>query len=307
MKNQQVTMTMILLASLTLFGCRAATPGVPMPTAKETTEPIAGSDPASSDRTSALQESRTDILGFHEVSPAYRSLIDAGVRVVNVRELGSFFAVWIPYNYASQDEHRVMLLVHGSDDDAYSTIAGRIKRALHHGYALVAVQWCLREGERYLEPGVVYLLASTAMDYVGQTYGADIHSAAYEGFGRGSSIAYQIAYSDRVLGSNYFRLFICHSGGMHKPGPPFIENLQAGAFGNDAFEGQHFYMYCGIKDEEWGTAMCEYMDNAEQTVTKYGGIVERFIKDPDGSHSGFLKNDAYYEDAIATWFDLASR
>jgi len=307
MKNQRVTMTVILLASLTFFACRTEIPTAPVPTVQETTEPGAVSDPASSDHVLAFQESEIDILGFHEISPAYRAVIDAGVRVVNVRELGSFFAVWIPYNYASQDEHRVMLLVHGSDDDAYSTIAGRMKRALHHGYALVAVQWWMGEGDRYLEPEVVYLLASTAMDYVGQAYGADIHNAAYEGFSRGSSIAYQIAYSDRVLGSNYFRLFICHSGGMHKPGPPFIENLQAGAFGDDAFEGQHFYMYCGMKDEQWGTAMCEYMDNAERTVTKYGGIVERYIRDPDGNHGGFLKNDAYYEDAIATWFDLASR
>jgi len=233
--------------------------------------------------------------------------MNAGVRVVNVRELGSFFTLRIPYGYASQDEHRVMLLVHGSDGDAYSMIAGRMKRAQDHGYALVAVQWWLGESDRYLEPEIVYLLISTAMEYVGRTYGADIHAAAYEGFSRGSAIAYQIAYSDRVLDSDYFALFICHSGAMHEPGSLFIENLRTGAFGENAFEGQHFFMYCGMKDEQWGTAMCDYMDDAEQIVTKHGGIIERFVKDPDGNHGGFLESDTYYEDAINTWLKLASR
>ena len=54
--------------------------------------------------------------------------MDAGARVVNVRELGSFFTVWIPYEYGSQNERRVMLVVDGSEDDAYSTIAGRMRR-----------------------------------------------------------------------------------------------------------------------------------------------------------------------------------
>ena len=91
---------------------------------------------------------------------------------------------------------------------------------------------------------------------------------------------------------------------MHDPGPPFIQDLRAGVWGDDVFEGQHFYMYCGMKDEEWGTAMCDYMHNAEQTVVEYGGIVERFIEDPEGSHGGFMLNKAYYEDALRVWFEL---
>ena len=310
MRKQHRAATRILLVSLALSACRTtqlATPSPAEPTATTLAEiePTPTHVPADTDRIAALQESNTDMLGFHESSLAYRTVVDAGARVVNVRELGTFFVLWTPYGYTSQAERPVMLVVHGSDDDAYSMTAARMGRADNHGYALVAVQWWLGE-DRYLAPEVVYRLISTAMDYVGQTDGADIHNAAYEGFGQGAAIAYQIAYSDRVLGSDYFSLFICHSGAMHQSGSPFVENLQAGSLGNDVFKGQHFYMYCGLNDEQWGATMCEYMRNAEHTVTKYGGTVDRFIRDPHGSHGGFLKNDVYYEDAIATWFELAS-
>ena len=309
MRNRHRAAARILLISLALSACRPAQLATPSPAEPTATvlaeiEPTPTYVPADTDRIAALQESSTDMLGFHKSSLAYGTVIDAGARVVNVRELGTFFVLWTPYGYTSQDERPVMLLVHESDDEAYSMMAARMGRADKHGYALVAVQWWLGE-DRYLAPEVVCRLISTAIEYVGQTDGADIHNAAYEGFGQGAAIAYQIAYSDQVLGSDCFSLFICHSGGMHESGSPFVENLRAGSLGNDAFRGQHFYMYCGMKDEQWGTMMCEYMGNAEHTVTKYGGTVDRFIRDAHGSHGGFLKNDVYYEDAIATWFELA--
>jgi len=196
--------------------------------------------------------------------------------------------------------------VHGSNGDAYSTIAGRLRHAQRHRYALVAIQWWLGEDEIYLPTEAVYQLLTTALEYMAQEYDADIHKAAYEGFSRGSAISYEIAYLDRTIGTNHFALFICQSGGMHDPGPPFIESLRAGELGNNVFEGQHFFMYCGMQDEQWGSAMCDYMHNAEQLVTEYGGTVERFIEDPQGGHAGLLKTDAYYEDAIETWFELTS-
>ncbi len=315
MKKRQVTTVLLLLASLAIFGCRAAEPAAPpatepVPTAQPTEqriESVPTAQPTDEPAVSNLQESTRDMLGFYKTSPAYQAVIDAGVRVVNVPELGSFFALWIPDSYAEQEVQRVMALVHGTSDNAYSTIAGQLRRAQHHNYALVAVQWWMGEGEIYLPTDAVYQLLAAALEYVGQEYGADIHKAAYEGFSRGSAIAYQIAYLDRSLASNYFALFICQSGGMHDPGPPFMQSLRAGNLGDDAFGGQHFFMYCGMKDEQWGTAMCEYMHNAEQTVIKYGGTVERFIEDPQGGHAGLLKTDAHYEDAIKTWFELTTR
>ncbi len=260
--------------------------------------------PVTSALVAGLEESTTDPLGFHETSPEYQKAMDAGVRIVNVPELGSFFALWIPEGYAQQEVRRVMAVVPGSNGIVYKSFDLRIEQARKHGYAIVSVQWWMGEREAYLEPSVVYSLLATALEYVGLHYEADVHQAAYEGFSRGSAIAYQVAYWDRTLGSDYFALFICHSGGMHDPGPPFIEGLRAGKWGDDVFQGQHFYMYCGLKDKQWGQAMCQYMHNAEQIVTKYGGTVERFIEDPEGGHADFLLTDTYYEDALQVWFRL---
>jgi len=282
-----------------------ARPGsVSSPTSQSISMPMPTPPPISPELIASLEESTTDILGFYKTSPEYQKAVDAGVRVVNVPELGSFFALWIPENYAQQEMRRVMAVAPGSNGIVYKSFDLRIGHARNHGYALAVVQWWMGERETYLDPSVVYSLLATALEYVGVHYGADIHKAAYEGFSRGSAIAYNVAYWDRALDSNYFDLFICHSGGMHDPGPPFIEGLRAGSWGTDVFSGQHFYLYCGKQDKEWGPAMCEYMHNAEQIVTEYGGTVERFVEDPEGGHADFLLTDDYYEDAIQVWFEL---
>lgn len=197
-----------------------------------------------------------------------------------------------------------MAIARGSNGVVYQAIELRIKWAQAYGYALVVVQWWMGERKVYLERSIVYSLLATALEYVGAHYGADVHKAAYEGFSRGSAIAWEIAYWDRALGTDYFDLFVCHPGGMHDTGPPFVEGLWTGAWGDDVFQGQHFYIYCGMKDKEWGPAQCEYMHNAERTVTEYGGTVGRFIEDPEGGHADFLLTDAYYEDALQAWLEL---
>lgn len=319
-------LAVLLLLALALAACRGSRPPVPpastptsgsqpapmapatrpssTPTPHPVSMPSPTPPPVSPELVAGLEESTTDILGFHKTSPDYQKAIDAGLRVVNVPELGSFFALWVPDEYNQQEVRRVMAVVPGTKGVVYKTLGLRLPHARAHGYALVIVQWWLGEGDDYLPASVVYSLLAAGLEYVGAEYGADVHRAALEGFSRGSAISWEIAYWDRALGNDYFALFICHSGGMHDPGPPFIAGLRAGAWGDDVYAGQHFYMYCGMKDRQWGPAQCEYMHNAEQMVIEYGGTVERFIEDPTGDHADFLLKDDYYEDAVRAWFEL---
>ena len=304
------TMLLLLPLGLVLLACRASGPPASKPTSTPyptSTFSLPTPPPVSPDLVASLEESTTDILGLYETSEEYQEAMDAGLRVVNVPELGSFFGIWIPDGYDQQEAPRVMAVVPGTNGVVYKSMELRIGHAQAHGYALVIVQWWKGEGEDYLAPSVVYSLLATGLEYVRAEYGADVDKVAYEGFSRGSAIAWEIAYWDRALGRDYFDLFICHSGGMRDPGPPFVEGLRAGAWGDDVYEGQRFYMYCGMKDREpkvVGTPRCEWMHDAEQSVIEYGGTIERFIEDPEGGHADFLLTEGYYEDALEIWFEL---
>jgi hypothetical protein len=63
-------------------------------------------------------------------------------------------------------------------------------------------------------------------------------------------------------------------------------------------------MYCGMKDEEWGTKQCDYMHNAERIVTERGRTVERFIEDPEGGHAGYRHTPEYFEAAVQKFIEL---
>lgn len=294
MVGRSVGIVILILPGLGLCACKPpASSSTPTPTVQQAGE--------------GLEETDTDQLGLYASSPNYRTVMDAGARVVNLSEPATFFVLWVPEDYADRAARRVLVAAHGSRGTAYAEIDQELEFADQYGYALVAVQWWLPQSDQYLEPDVVHEIITVALDYMQSRYGTDVHKAAYTGFSRGSAISYEVTFYDRQTGTEYFALTISHSGGVPLTGGrPFFAELEAGAYGAEPFAGTHFFMYCGMQDEYWGTEQCAQMHNAEQIVSGYGATIDQFIEDPDGGHTGFRDNPEYHEQAILRFIELTA-
>ena len=183
-----------------------------------------------------------------------------------------------------------------------------LDHAIEHGYALVAAQWWRGGGpDDYFSPLETYSLVALALRYMTEAYGADPSRTALVAFSTAAARSYEITYWDRALGTDYFALTISHAGGIPTEHPmPFVTRLLAGEFGETPFAGARFFMYCGMKDEAWGPESCARMRNAEQIVTDYGGLVERFIEDPEGTRRGYRLNPEWHEAGVETFLRLTA-
>jgi hypothetical protein len=61
-----------------------------------------------------------------------------------------------------------------------------------------------------------------------------------------------------------------------------------------------------MKDEEWGTTMCDQMSYADSLMKTNGSQVVRRITDPNGLHGGYHTSAGYQASAIQWFLDLTS-
>ncbi len=246
-----------------------------------------------------LTETDTDILGIAQNDQkVYNEDLEAGAKIVNLEPMHTFFLLWVPEGYEQMSTRRVVVVAHGHTGSSYFQMAQEIPFARKYGYAVVAIQWWTGVGEQMYSGEQVYAFIDTALRYMATKYDAQVDKCAYRGWSQGSGISYQIAYLDRVNGTNYFQLIISHDGGMMPDpsqmsvGREFVTNLYNGVYGDDAFEGKHFYLYAG-EEEQAG-----YMRNTEEVIPRYGGIVERYVEDIGAGHAGFFVHPQYHEEAL---------
>jgi hypothetical protein len=231
-------------------------------------------------------------------------MMEVGAKVVNLDSMGTFFLVWVPQGYAQLADRRVVVAVHGSDGTAYAESQDELANALKYRYAIIGIQWWLGRPEAYLTPQQVYQVIDLALRYANQLYGADLKKTCYEGFSRGSAISYEVTFWDRYCETNYFALTVSHSGGIPPEQPtPFFNDLVSGKYGLGPFSGTSFFMYCGLKDEEWKTKQYDFMSYTRDIIEKYGARIIKFVADPDGGHRGFHLTPAYSEAAMRIFID----
>lgn len=253
-----------------------------------------------------LTETTTDSLGsYTHDSSSYNTMMSAGAKIVNVSQLNTWFLIWVPSDYSSQAVRRVMIAAHGTGGTAYAESKDELSWAQANHYAVLAPQWWMSATDSYLDPAAVYQVIDTGMRYLIWKYGAQQGKAAYEGFSRGSSISYEVTYWDKANGANYIAFTISHSGGMPANQlTPFFTRVTQGAYGATPFSGTHFYMYCGMMDEEWGTQMCQNMNDARTLIEPRGATIERFIQDAMGGHGGYKTLSDYHQVAVQKFLAL---
>ena len=285
----------------------------PAPTAEQPTQAPAPENPTGAAPApgggidvTQLVETDTDILGiYRDDTNVYNKVIAAGARVVNLEPMHTFFVLWVPDGYQDMATRRVMVIAHGHTGSSYFQTATELEFAQKYGYAIVAIQWWTGEGEQMYSGEQVYAFVNAALQYMASKYNAQLDKCAYRGWSQGSGISYQIAYLDRVNGTNYFQLIISHDGGMMPDpsqmsvGKAFTTDLYNGVYGDDAFAGKHFYLYAGEETQ------AEYMRNTAEVIPRYGGIVERYVEDIGAGHGGFFEHPQYHEEAIEIFFRLA--
>ena len=255
---------------------------------------------------SLLVETDTDILGMYkDDAKVYNEIIAAGARIVNLEPMNTFYVVWVPKGYENMETRRVMVVAHGHTGSSYFQMAQELEFGRQYGYAIVAIQWWTGEGEKMYSGEQFYEFMDTALRYMAYKYNAQLDKCAYRGWSMGSGISYEVAYLDRINGTNYLRLTISHDGGMMPDpskmsvGREFVTNLYNGVYGQDALEGKHFYLYAGEEPQ------AGYMRNTAEVIPNFGGIVERYVEDIGAGHGGFFEHPQYHHEAAELFLQLA--
>ncbi|NOY97716.1 MAG: hypothetical protein GXP40_00720 [Chloroflexi bacterium] len=312
---------LVLVALACSFGAPTPPPREQAPAAPaEATQPgeqqPASSAPSSAERAPAeggeeidvsqLVETDTDLMGIYKTVPKpYADAIEAGGRVVNLEPMETFFVLWVPEGYESMATRRVMVIAHGHGGNGYRELDNELEFAQKYGYAIVAIQWGNSDGTKMYSGKQFYDFMNVALQYMAYKYNAQMDKCALRGWSLGSEISFEVTYLDRVNGSNYLALTISHDGGLRPDpetmsvGKDFARDLYAGVYGDDAFAGTHFYLYAG-NDEQ-----IAHMENTEQVLTSFGGVVERLVLDEDAGHDGFYIHPQYHEEALEIFFRLA--
>jgi len=270
-------------------------------------------------RTSAqiLPETTTDYLNIYKVAGhvvPYQACIQAGAKVINFTADTSFATVWIPPNYSTQAVKRVMVAIHGTKGSAYASMNDELANAQANNYAVIGIQWWLQGATlsadgTYLYEDKIYRLIDTTLKHVKAKYGADLTRVGYTGFSRGSAASFIVMFYDRYYKTNYFALSISASGGIptppNPPKPPLGDVFQK-RYGATPYLGTSFFYYCGMKDEEWGTTMCNQISYADSIVKAHGAQTVRRISDPEGLHGGYRTSAGYQASAVQWFLDLTS-
>lgn len=254
----------------------------------------------------ALPETDKDYLGYSVASPGYALLAGKNVKVVNLPEEESFFAFYVP---ATVQKNRIMVVVHGTDGTPYEEIKDEREYADQYGYIVLGIQWLNKTTGDYASGKSVYRIIGKGLDHLKRLHGNDLARVAYVGFSRGAAVSYETTWRD-LQDRKLFDLTISHSGGI-----PLSLNATPKASddpdvffsdlvnGRVSMSGSKFFLYCGEKDEQWGTEMCQQINYAKTQIESHGGTVTRLIDDPVGKHAGYRVNPEYHSAGVQAFID----
>lgn len=264
-----------------------------------------------------LPETTSDYLNVYKITghvAAYQACTQAGAKVINFTADTSFATVWVPVNYSTQAVKRVMVAIHGTKGSAYAAMNDEFANAQANNYAIIGIQWWQQGATpaadgTYFNEDKIYRLIDTTLKHVKAKYGGDLSRVGYSGFSRGSASSFLVMFYDRLYKTNYFALSISASGGIPvppNPAKPPLPEVFRKRYGEQPFLGTSFFYYCGMKDEEWGTTMCDQISYADSIIKANGGQTVRRISDPNGSHGGYRTSTGYQASATQWFLDLTS-
>jgi len=259
-----------------------------------------------------LYESDKDLARIAESdADVYHRMIHAGAKVLLIRGRKPFLVYWIPEGFDSLPKRRVLVVMHGTNGNAYHHLSHFLDTAKQHKFGILSVQWGWPRYQRTLQgkpeydyirdPRRTYDLIKAGLAYLDKRYGITQGECAWLGFSRSSTQCAVFAHLDKNEGEKYFALFIAVSGGIGKD-QPIMRELFSGEHGLKPLAGQHFYLWAGKKDRRHGE---REMRESKTIIERLGGTVD-ILRIGEQGHGGFNHNRQYQEEAWALWNSLCS-
>ncbi len=259
---------------------------------------VGGGEPTMATCRAWIQESHSLYYSNHdcqEHADILRSVESMGGGVIPIGE-NRFFIVWFPEGWERASDPEVIFTLHGNGGCAENNFKWWSEVAEAHDYAVVALQYAEedvadtdpREDFVFDRADAVYPNLVAAYDELRAHCPLDNVPIVLHGFSRGSAMSYNLALMDRsAKGRRLFAAFIADSGGAGPTGsgdklPGYLQNAPP-----DAYDGAHFWLYCGMKDEDG--VRCDDMESIHQQLLSYGAIVDEFYVNPQGGHGIFIR------------------
>ncbi len=219
-------------------------------------------------------------------APRYEYAMQNHAEIGYTADGKSFYLFWAPENY-SPETTPVIVTIHGHDGWAVEDFYVWHSILKERGYAMLAVQWWLGEGESikdYLTPQEIYRVIDDVFQKKRIQAPALLH-----GFSRGSTNTYALAAMDVSTGHHYFKLFIANAGKANSNYPPTAA-IEKGQFGENPLGGTRWITYAGGQDTNPDRDGIPGMRQAGEWIERYGGKVVLAIEDPNSGHGGFHRN-----------------
>lgn len=228
-----------------------------------------------------------DTLTLAKADPksAYTSVEAHGASMIDLDDGNTYGVWWEPEGF--DPAHDVVLVSLGGHagwatkdfDVWYPEIVDR-------GYAFFSLQYWLGRtnvSSGYYEPEEMYAMIRQVLIEKGVTPGHVI----FQGYSMGSARSYGITALDHV-NDQFFALTISNAG-VWEDDYPINAKIMSGDFGETPFAGIHWMLYAVADDQEhpeWNGY--EAMNETKEKIDQYGGTVDLYIQDDDGSHGSFM-------------------
>lgn len=210
-----------------------------------------------------------------------------GAKIIPTKDGRSFVLVWLPEGFDAKKDI-VLVSTHGHQGWAPRDFQVWHKHIGPRRWAFIGIQWWYgRSAEPigYAKPKDIYPWIVEALEERGVPRGHVI----FTGFSMGGANSYAVTFLDRLKPDPYFGLTISNAGYLEEDYPP-NKGFLDGRHGSTPFQGAHWILYCAEKDEQRPQS-CENMERTKITLEKLGATVERFIRDPQNGHGGFMKDE----------------
>lgn len=223
-------------------------------------------------------------LSEQEQPEAVRFAEGLGAKTLPFRDGRSFGLWWEPEGFDPARD-TVFVSLHGHGGWAARDFQVWHPHLKDRGYAFLAIQWWYgrsMESVGYAKPRDIYDWIVEVLKDKGVPPGHVI----FEGFSMGSANSYAVTFIDRRQETPYFAVTISSAGEMEADFPPnrgFLDERD----GPSPFLGAHWILYCSEKDRSRPQS-CEKMQWTKEQLEQRGATVDKFIRDPGGSHGGFM-------------------
>ena len=257
-----------------------------------------------------LIESDKDTAGIAESNPEiYKKMVNSGAKTLIIRGYKPFIVYWIPEEFNDLQKRRILVVMHGTNGNAYRHLSNYINTAKKHKFGILSLQWGWPMGKHTLKGNSkytyirdernIYKLIDAGLKYLDNKYTITNNECAWLGFSRSSTQCAIFAHLDKNKGENYFSLFIASSGGIGE-NQPIMKELLSGKYGVKPLTGQHFYLWGGKRDRMHGE---NEMKHSKKIIEQLGGIVD-ILRIGEEGHGGFNHNLQYQEEAWLLWDSL---